>query len=142
MAKQIFPCLWFVSEAQAAAEYYCSIFPNSKITASNPVAVEFELNGKKHLALNGRPAGFGFNDSFSIVVQCDSQQEIDNYWERLTADGGRESMCGWCIDKFGVSWQIVPAILGELLSQQDKAQQVVQVLMTMKKLDINALKNA
>jgi len=141
MAKQIYSCLWFDGKAQEAAKFYCSIFKDSKITADNQMVVTFELNGKKFMGLNGGPQ-FQFNEAISFVVDCDTQEEIDYYWEKLTADGGSESQCGWLKDKFGLSWQIVPSILPSLLSDPAKAQNVIQAYMKMKKFDIEKLKNA
>jgi len=141
MTNKIYPCLWFDGQAKAAAEYYCSIFKNSKITEENPMVVTFELDGKKFMALNGGP-NFKFNEAVSFVVDCDTQEEIDNYWSKLTANGGEESNCGWLKDKFGVSWQIVPTILPKLLSDPDKAPKVVEAFMKMKKFDIKTLENA
>ena len=116
MAKQIYPCLWFESQAKAAAVFYCSIFPNSKILDESPIVVNWELNGRKFMGLNGAQAKHQFNEAVSFVIPCESQEEIDHYWNNLTSDGGAESMCGWCVDKFGVSWQVVPSILGQLMS--------------------------
>lgn len=141
MTNQIYPCLWFNGQAQAAAQFYCSVFKNSKITADNQMVVTFELNGKKFMGLNAGPQ-FTFNEAVSFVVDCETQQEIDYYWEKLTANGGSEGQCGWLKDQFGVSWQIVPTILPQLLSDPAKAQKVIQVYMQMKKFDIEKLKNA
>jgi len=141
MTNKIYPCLWFDGQAQAAAKFYCSIFKNSKITADNQMVVTFELDGKKFMGLNGGPM-FKFNEAVSLVVECETQEEIDHYWNNLTADGGHESNCGWLKDKFGVSWQIVPTILPKLLSDPVRAQRVVEVYMGMKKFDIKALENA
>ena len=138
MTREIYPCLWFNTEAGEAAEYYCSIFENSKILSSNPIVTMFELNGKTFMALNGGP-NFKFNEAVSFVVNCKDQQEIDHYWNSLTANGGAESMCGWCKDKYGVSWQIVPEILGTLMSDKDKGPNVMQAFLKMKKFDIEAL---
>jgi predicted 3-demethylubiquinone-9 3-methyltransferase (glyoxalase superfamily) len=140
MTHQIYPCLWFDGQAKAAAEFYCSVFKNSKILNDSPMVVTFELNGTKFMGLNGGPQ-FKFNEAVSFVVNCEDQDEIDDYWEKLT-EGGAESMCGWLKDKFGVSWQIVPAILGKLMSEPGKAERVVKAFMNMKKLDIETLKNA
>jgi predicted 3-demethylubiquinone-9 3-methyltransferase (glyoxalase superfamily) len=140
MKNEIFLCLWFDGQAKEAADFYCSIFENSKITSQNPMVVMFELNGKKIMALNGGPQ-FKFNESTSIVVNCDSQAEIDYFWSKLT-DGGEEGNCGWLKDKFGFSWQIVPTILSKLLSNPEKSQRVVQAFMAMKKFDIDTLINA
>jgi predicted 3-demethylubiquinone-9 3-methyltransferase (glyoxalase superfamily) len=141
MSKEIYPCLWFDNQAQEAAKFYCSVFHESQITSDNQMVVIFELNGKKFMGLNAGPH-FKFNEAVSFVVDCDTQEEIDYYWEKLTADGGSERQCGWLKDKFGVSWQIVPTIIGKLLSDPQKAQNVMQAYMKMKKFDIAALENA
>ena len=141
MTNQIYPCLWFDGQAQAAAKFYCSVFKDSRITADNPMVVTFDLNGKKFMGLNGGPM-FKFNEAVSFVVDCETQEEIDYYWNNLTADGGSEGQCGWLKDKFGVSWQIVPAILPKLLSDPNRAQRVVAEYMKMKKFDIKKLENA
>jgi predicted 3-demethylubiquinone-9 3-methyltransferase (glyoxalase superfamily) len=140
MTNPIYPCLWFDGQAKAAAEFYCSIFKNSKITNDTPMVVTFELNGKKFMGLNGGPM-FKFNEAISFVVDCETQEEIDFYWDNLVA-GGNESQCGWLKDKFGVSWQIVPTVLPKLLSDPEKAQRVVQAFMKMKKFEIEKLLNA
>ena len=140
MTNQIYPCLWFDGQAKEAAEFYCSIFKDSKITVDTPMVVNFELNGKKFMGLNGGPM-FKFNEAVSFVVDCETQEEIDYYWSKLT-EGGEESRCGWLKDKFGVSWQIVPAILGKLMTDSEKAPRVVQAFMQMKKFDIEKLLNA
>ena len=140
MTNQIYPCLWFDGQAQAAAKFYCSIFKNSKITADNQMVVTFELNGKKFMGLNGGPQ-YKFSPAVSFVVDCETQKEIDYYWEKLGQDG-TYNQCGWLDDKFGVSWQIVPTILPELLSNPDRAQNVIAAYMKMKKFDIKTLENA
>jgi predicted 3-demethylubiquinone-9 3-methyltransferase (glyoxalase superfamily) len=141
MANPIYPCLWFDGQAKAAADFYCSIFKNSKITSENPMVVIFELDGKRFMGLNGGPH-FKFNESVSFVVDCEDQQEIDYYWNKLLEGGGVESQCGWLKDKFGVSWQIVPTILGKLMSDPEKSGRVMQAFMQMKKFDIEKLLNA
>ncbi len=143
MNNDIYPCLWFDGKAKEAAEFYCTVFKNAKITSENPLVVMFELNGKKFMGLNGGPM-FKFNEAVSFVVDCETQEEIDHYWSKLTTDGGEESMCGWLKDKYGVSWQIVPRIIGQLISNPDKekAGRIMQALMKMKKLDIATLQNA
>jgi len=141
MTNQIYPCLWFDNQAQDAAKFYCSVFKNSKITADNQMVVAFELNGKKFIGLNAGPQ-FQFNEAISFVVDCETQEEIDYYWNKLTADGGNEGSCDWLKDKFGVSWQIVPTVLPKLLSDPGKAQKVMQAYMQMKKFDIKTLENA
>ncbi|MBF9253167.1 VOC family protein [Pontibacter sp. 172403-2] len=140
MIKPIYPCLWFDGQAREAAEFYCSVFKNSKIMADNPMVVTFELNGTKFMALNGGPH-FKFNEAVSFVVDCETQDEIDYYWSKLT-EGGQESRCGWLKDKYGVSWQIVPTALGQLLSDPARAERVTKAFMQMKKFDIEKLKQA
>lgn len=141
MKNQIYPCLWFDGQAQAAAKFYCTVFKDSKITADNQMVVTFELNGKRFMGLNGGPQ-FKFNEAVSFVIDCETQDEINYYWQKLTADGGSEGQCGWLKDKFGVSWQVVPTILPKLLSDPAKVQNVLQAYMKMKKFDIEALQNA
>lgn len=140
MNNEISLCLWFDGQAKEAAEFYCSVFENSKITSENPMMVTFELNGRKMMGLNGGPQ-FKFNEAASLVVTCENQEEIDYYWAKLT-EGGEESMCGWLKDKFGLSWQIVPSILGKLVSDPEKGQRVVQAFLQMKKFNIQSLLNA
>ena len=141
MSNSIYPCLWFDGKAKEAAEFYCTVFKDSKIVTDTPMVVQFELNGTRFMGLNGGPH-FQFNEAVSFVVNCDNQEEIDYYWERLTADGGKESMCGWLKDKYGLSWQIVPSNMGKLMTDPARAQRVMPVLMQMKKLDIAQLKAA
>lgn len=155
MAVQLItPFLWFDRQAEEAANFYVSIFPNSKVVkvarygeggpapAGTAMTVEFQLDGQKFLALNGGPH-FKFTEAISFVVNCQTQPELDSYWEQLSA-GGAEVECGWLKDKFGLSWQIVPTVLGELMSGPDRAKsgRVMQALMKMKKLDIQELKQA
>lgn len=141
MKQQIYPCLWFDGQAKAAAEFYCTIFPNSKIINDGGMVVNFELNGQFFMGLNGGN-NFKFNEAVSFVIPCKDQAEIDHYWYKLIADGGSEGNCGWYKDKFGLSWQVVPTILGELMSNSNKGQRVMQAFMKMKKFDIEKLKNA
>lgn len=141
MTKQIYPCLWFDGQAQEAAKFYCSIFENSKITSDNQMVCTFELNGKKFMGLNGGPQ-FNFNEAVSFVVDCETQEEIDHYWNSLISDGGSEGRCGWLKDKFGVSWQIVPTVLPKLMSDPARSQKVIEAFMKMTKFDIKALENA
>ena len=152
---KITPFLWFDNSAEQAAQFYTSIFRNSKIlqTSRYPegapgpkgsvMTMKFELNGQEFIALNGGPH-FKFNEAISFVVDCETQKEIDEYWEKLTSGGGREVQCGWLKDKYGLSWQIVPAALGQLMADKDpkKATRVMQAMMNMVKLDIEALKKA
>ncbi len=152
--QKITPFLWFDHQAEEAAAFYASIFPNSKIAkvvrygATGPrppgsaMTVEFQLQGQRFVALNGGPH-FKFTEAISFVVNCETQDEVDSYWEKLSAGGG-EVACGWLKDKFGLSWQIVPTALVELLSDPDpeKSGRVMKALQTMKKLDIRALREA
>ena len=147
-------CLWFDTEGEAAANYYTSIFADSamgRITryteagprpAGSVVTVEFELNGQKFVALNGGPQ-YTFNAAISFVISCADQDEVDYYWSRL-ADGGQEVACGWVTDRYGVSWQVVPAVLADLMADPDpvKAARVAGAMLTMTKLDIAALQKA
>lgn len=140
MANQMYPCLWFDGQAKAAAEYYCSIFKNSRILSENPIVVNFELNGFKFMGLNGGPK-YKFSPANSYVIECETQEEIDHYWEKLGA-GGIYNQCGWLDDKYGVSWQIVPKILGKLMADPEKSQRVIQAFLQMTKFDIEKLINA
>ena len=146
---RITPFLWFDGNAEEAVQFYLNIFKNSRrldelrTTEEGPgpkgsiLTVEFELDGQKFTAVNGGPQ-FKFNEAVSFVVRCDSQKEVDHYWSKLTADGGSESQCGWLKDKFGLSWQIVPARLPDLL----KHSKAVRAMLQMKKLDIAELERA
>ena len=140
MTNQIYPCLWFDGQAKAAANFYCSIFKNSKVTVDTPMVVNFELNGKKFMGLNGGPQ-YKFSPATSFVVECETQEEIDFYWEKL-GDGGVYNQCGWLDDKFGVSWQIVPIVLGKLMADPEKSERVMQAFLQMKKFEIEKLINA
>lgn len=141
MSKELYPCLWFNGQALEAANFYCSIFPNSRIINDSGMVVNFEVAGQFFMGLNGG-YNFKFNEAVSFVIPCKDQTEIDHYWYKLIADGGSEGQCGWCKDKFGLSWQVVPADLGSLLSQPGKGQRVMQAFMKMKKFDIDVLRNA
>ena len=140
MKNQLYPCLWFDGKAKEAAAYYSSAFENSKIISENPIVVMFELDGILFMGLNGGPM-YKFSPATSFVVECETQEDIDFYWVKL-GDGGKYSQCGWLDDKFGVSWQIVPTILGKLMSDREKAPRVMQAFMQMKKFDIEKLMNA
>ena len=140
MTKQIYPCLWFDGKAKEAAQFYCSIFENSKITSENPMVVTFEIKGNKFMGLNGGPL-YNFTPATSFVIECDTQAEIDHYWEKLGKDG-KYDRCGWLSDKYGVSWQVVPSILGKLMSDPQRAPKVVEAFMKMSKFDIAQLENA
>lgn len=135
MVAASYPCLWFNGNAKTAAEFYCSVFQNSRIISENPFVVIFELNGSKFMGLNGGPE-FRFNEAVSFVITCDTQDEIDHYWKCLSA-GGEEGKCGWVKDKFGLSWQVVPSILGKLMSDPEKAPKAMYAFMQMKKFEIS-----
>jgi len=156
--QKITPFLWFDNQAEEAVNYYISIFRNSKIlnvarygddgakVSGRPkgsvMTVSFQLDGQQFVALNGGPV-FSFSPAISFVVNCQTQQEVDELWEKLSA-GGEQQQCGWLKDKYGVTWQIVPTALGELLGDSDaaKAQRVMQAMLQMNKLDINVLQQA
>ena len=156
--QRITPCLWFDTEAEEAAKFYCSVFKDSKLgkisryteagrdvhhkPAGSVMVVEFEIEGQTFTALNGGP-NFKFNEAISMQVRCETQAEVDELWEKLS-EGGQKSQCGWLKDRFGLSWQIVPAELEKLLSSEDpeKRGRVMKALLQMTKLDIAALKQA
>lgn len=138
MQNSFYPCLWFDGNAKAAAEFYCSIFPNSKITIETPLVVNWVLDGKKFMGLNGGPM-FKHSEAVSFVLNCDTQEEIDYYWESLIQGGGEESMCGWCKDKFGLSWQVIPAQLEGWMSDPVKGPKVMEAFLKMRKFDIASL---
>lgn len=142
----IIPCLWCKDDALNKAQYYCNIFPNSKITSQHPVIVTFELGGKKFQALNGGDVGTNtmYNDSISMSVQCENQAEVDYYWNKLIDDGGKEIECGWCMDKWGMRWQIIPKQLSELMMDPDpiKTGKVMQAMMKMQKIIVVDLEAA
>jgi predicted 3-demethylubiquinone-9 3-methyltransferase (glyoxalase superfamily) len=152
--QKITPFLWFDNNAEEAMNFYTSVFKDSKqvkvsrypegapAPAGSVMVAEFELEGQRFIALNGGPQ-FKFTEAVSFVVNCETQEEVDYYWSRLTADGGAESMCGWLKDKFGLSWQITPAIMYKLYSGDPaSAQRVMQAMLQMKKLDIQKLQDA
>lgn len=141
--KKVTPFLWFNSQAEDAAKLYCSIFKNSKIIRSGPMDAIFEIEGQRFMAGNFGPQ-FKLNEAFSIFVTCDSQEEVDYYWTKLTENGGQESRCGWLKDKFGVSWQIVPDAFIKMVSGTDQArtQRVFAAMMQMNKMDVKKLQEA
>lgn len=149
--QKITPHLWFNKEAKEAAEYYVSVFPDSKVTNVTTITdtpsgdcdiVSFTLAGQDYMAISAGPL-FTFNESISFIVHCDTQEEIDHYWERLSAVPASEQ-CGWCKDKYGLSWQIVPTQMNEMMTHGSKAQiaAVTQAFLTMKKFDIATLREA
>lgn len=141
MTHPIYPCLWFDGQAKAAAEFYCTIFPDAHIIDQNAMVVRWKINETIFMGLNGGPM-FPQSEAVSFVIECKDQAEIDYYWQHLTADGGMESQCGWCKDKFGVSWQVIPSVLRSLLANPDKVEKVTQAFLKMKKFDIQALLDA
>ncbi len=136
--QKITPYLWFENEAQEAANFYCSIFENSKVLSDGGMIVEFELDGMKFIALNGGPQ-YKFNEAVSFYVLCDDQAEIDRLWTQLTRNGGSEGRCSWCKDKFGLSWQIVPKRFIEMMQTgtPDQTKRVIDAMMGMSKLIID-----
>lgn len=147
--QKITPCLWFDGKAEEAARFYVSLFPNSELTGLTPgpngapLVVQFRLAGQEFLALNGGPM-FTFNEAISLSIDCGSQEELDQLWESLLTGGGSEGHCGWLKDRYGLSWQLVPAILPKLLSDPDRAKagRVMQAMLGMTRLDIHALEAA
>ena len=146
--SRITPFLWFDTEAEEAMRFYASIFERSKVKSVNRaqgkvMSVQFELEGQEFMALNAGPQ-FKFNEAISFFVACETQQEIDALWAKLTADGGAPSRCGWLKDKFGLSWQIVPTSLGRMLSDPDagKSGRVMNAMLGMNKLDLHQLRRA
>ncbi|HKS07704.1 MAG TPA: VOC family protein [Gemmatimonadaceae bacterium] len=135
--------LWYDGKAEEAAQFYTSIFRNSRVTHASPMVVEFELDGQQFIALNGGP-DFKFTEAISLFVTCESQAEVDDYWNKLISGGGSPSQCGWLKDKYGLSWQIIPKTLIELMSDKNpaKANAVTQAMLKMRKIDIAALKAA
>ncbi|XAH22936.1 VOC family protein [Xylophilus sp. GW821-FHT01B05] len=146
------PCLWFDHQAEEAANFYVSVFPNARIKAISHYAegmplpagtvltVSFELDGQDYLALNGGPV-FQFTPAISLMVHCQTQRELDDFWHKLS-DGGQTSQCGWLTDRYGLSWQIVPAVLPSLMAEPVRAQRVMKAIMGMTKLDISVLEGA
>ena len=154
MIGPIVPNLWFDTEAEAAAEFYCSVFPDSRVTttarytdagpgpAGSVMTVQFELAGQTFVAINGGPQ-FTFSEAVSLQITCADQDEVDRYWAALT-DGGQESQCGWLKDRFGLSWQVVPTGMDEIFADPDtsRAQRAMQAMFSMRKLDLAALRAA
>jgi predicted 3-demethylubiquinone-9 3-methyltransferase (glyoxalase superfamily) len=156
--QKIAPFLWFDDKAEEAANFYVSIFKNSKIggiarygeegsqasgrPAGTVMTVEFQLDGQEFMALNGGPH-FKFSEAISFVVHCETQEEVDKFWEKLSA-GGEKSRCGWLKDKYGLSWQVVPTVLGQMMKDKDaaKSRRVMKAMLQMDKLDIKTLKQA
>ena len=147
--SKITPFLWFDTQAEEAMNFYTSIFKNSKVLGVTPgpngraMSVNFELEGQEFIGLNAGPQ-FQFNEAISFFVDCKTQEEVDELWEKLTADGGEESMCGWLKDKFGLSWQIIPKALTRLMADPDpaKARRVTAAMLKMSKIDVAALEAA
>ncbi|NUQ82370.1 MAG: VOC family protein [Bacteroidetes bacterium] len=140
MPTPVYPCLWFDGKAHEAADFYCSVFPNSRLLSRNDFIAVYEINGSRMMNMNGGPE-FTFNEAMSLVISCDTQEEIDYYWEKLTA-GGQENKCGWLKDRYGVSWQVIPSILGPLMNNPATAPKVLYAFMQMKKFIIADLEKA
>ena len=153
---KISPCLWFDGQAEEAARFYTSLFPNSRITSidrspgetpSGPkdmvLTVNFEIGGRSFIGLNGGP-DFKFNEAMSLSIDCEDQAEVDRYWEGLLADGGEESVCGWLRDRYGVSWQVIPRQLPQMLNSSDReaAARALEAMLKMVKIDVAALERA
>jgi len=152
--QKLTPCLWFNTQGEEAAKFYTSIFPNSRIVETSyygsagprpegtVMTVDFELDGQRLIALNGGPQ-FTFSEAISFQVNCENQDEVNSYWNKLS-EGGEEGPCGWLKDKFGLSWQIVPTVLPQLLSDPDreKAQRVMAAMLKMRKIEIPELERA
>lgn len=150
----IVPSLWFDGNAEEAAEFYVSVFPNSRVLATTRypeggvgeagtvMTVEWELDGSRFLGIDGGPR-FSFDEAVSFLIECETQEELDRYWERLT-DGGRESECGWLVDRFGLSWQVVPKGMDELFADEgsERAQRAMAAMLGMRKLDLAAMRRA
>ncbi|MEZ4562292.1 MAG: VOC family protein [Thermomicrobiales bacterium] len=150
MRQKITPFLWFNDNAEEAAAFYLAVFPNSKLTdvarmgeGGPALTVAFTLDGEDFVGLNGGPV-HAFTEAVSFVIDCETQEEVDHYWEALTADGGQPGDCGWLKDRFGLSWQVVPRRLPELLTDPDptRAQRAMQAMMQMHKIDIAVLEAA
>lgn len=147
--NKITPFLWFDNQAEEAMNFYTSVFKNSRVHSVTPgpngiaQSVTFELEGQQFIALNAGPQ-FKFNEAISFFVDCKTQEEVDELWGKLTADGGEESMCGWLKDKYGLSWQIIPSALGGMISDPDpaKSQRAVQAMLQMQKIDIEGIRKA
>jgi predicted 3-demethylubiquinone-9 3-methyltransferase (glyoxalase superfamily) len=153
--QKITPFLWFDRQAEEAAKFYCSVFKNSKILGitrhlegsgvakGEVLTVQFRLGDQEYVALNGGPQ-FKFTEAISLMINCKDQKEVDYYWEKLLAGGGQESACGWLKDKYGLSWQVTPTILLEMVSDKDrkKAQRAFDAMLQMRKIDIKKLKEA
>ncbi|MDQ4079603.1 MAG: VOC family protein [Gemmatimonadota bacterium] len=153
--QTISPFLWFDNRAEDAAKFYVSIFPNSRILGvsrygeagpgpkGTVMTVSFELDGQRFIALNGGPQ-FTFTEAISFSVNCETQEEVDRYWSKLTSGGGEEGPCGWLKDRYGLSWQVNPRVLGELVSDPDptKAKRAMEAMLKMKKIDIATLQRA
>jgi predicted 3-demethylubiquinone-9 3-methyltransferase (glyoxalase superfamily) len=143
MQNKVSTFLWFDSNAEQAAALYCSIFPISKITSTSKMSTSFEIEGQRFVAFNGGPH-YKLNPAISLFVSCNTQAEVDALWNRFLAEDARETRCGWLVDRFGLSWQIIPTQLLDLMSDPDpvKANRVVQCMLGMQKIDIAALQRA
>jgi predicted 3-demethylubiquinone-9 3-methyltransferase (glyoxalase superfamily) len=138
--QKVTPFLWFEKDAGEAGKYYASIFKNTRVVGSNPMVTTLDLEGMTVLIMNGGPT-YKLNEAFSLSISCDTQEEIDYFWEKLSA-GGSEGRCGWLKDKYGVSWQVIPSILPSLMSNPEKSKKVMAAFMKMNKFIIEELQNA
>jgi predicted 3-demethylubiquinone-9 3-methyltransferase (glyoxalase superfamily) len=140
---RITPFLWFDGNAEEAMRFYGSVFPDSKVLSTSPMMVSFELEGQRFYGLNGGPQ-YKFTEAVSFLVDCDTQEEVDTYWSKLTAGGGQPGQCGWLKDRFGLSWQVVPVGISRLLDGDDpaRATRVMHAILGMNKIDIAALQVA
>ena len=140
--QKVTPFLWFDGKAEEAASFYVSIFKNAKIVSASAMSATFEIDGQEFIAFNGGPM-FKFTEAISLFVRCDTQEEIDRLWDKLS-EGGQKQKCGWLKDKYGVSWQIIPPVLGQMLQDKDpaKSKRVMQAMLQMDKIDIAALQKA
>lgn len=141
--SKIKPCLWYDQQAEEAAHFYCSLFDDAAIISTSDMVVEFELCGIRFTGLNAGPR-FKFSEAVSFMVLCDNQEEVDHFWNAFTSEGGEESMCGWCKDRFGLSWQVVPKRFIEMMETgtPEQAQRVMEVMMPMRKMVIELLEAA
>jgi predicted 3-demethylubiquinone-9 3-methyltransferase (glyoxalase superfamily) len=140
--QKVTPFLWFDGKAEEAANFYVSLFNNAKVISTSAMSVTFEIDGREFIAFNGGPM-FKFTEAISLFVSCDTQEEIDRLWDELS-EGGQKQKCGWLKDKYGVSWQIIPPVLGRMLQDKDpaKSKRVMQAMLQMDKIDIAALQKA
>jgi predicted 3-demethylubiquinone-9 3-methyltransferase (glyoxalase superfamily) len=141
--QKIIPFLWFDGNIEEVVKFYTTVFPDVRVESLSPMNATFAIDGQEFIALNGGPQ-YKFNEAVSFFIRCETQEEVDYFWQKLTNDGGVESQCGWLKDKFGLSWQVIPNVLGQYLSDPDraKANRVMQAMLKMTKIDVAALEAA